>query len=87
MTLKRTSQPPSPASVKAERERDKAQAMRDYESEQLARLANMARLRALRLAKERAGALATTARRPVSNKTGPEVSTSAQAKQPSRTSS
>ena len=86
-TLKRISQPPSPASVKAERERDKAQAMRDYEAEQFSRLANMERLRALRLAKESADALATAARRPVSKKAGPEVSTLAQAKQPSRTSS
>jgi hypothetical protein len=42
------------AALKAERERDKMQAMRDYE----------ARLRALRLAKESAEAQATTARRP-----------------------
>lgn len=52
------------AALKAERERDKIQAMRDYEAETLARQANMVRLRALRLAKESADAQATTARRP-----------------------
>jgi hypothetical protein len=53
----------APAALKAERERDKMQAMRDYEAEALARQANMIRLRALRLAKESAEAQATTARR------------------------
>jgi hypothetical protein len=52
------------AALKAERERDKMQAMRDYEAETLACQANMVRLRALRLAKESAEAQATTARRP-----------------------
>jgi hypothetical protein len=42
------------AAVKAERERDKAQAMQEYEAEKLAVQANIARLRALRLAKEAA---------------------------------
>ena len=42
------------AALKSERERDKVQAVQDYEEEQRARQANMARLRALRLAKERA---------------------------------
>ena len=54
--LKRDPQPFSAVAIKAERERDKAQALRDYEAEQLARQANMTRLRALRLAKERADA-------------------------------
>ena len=40
------------AELKAERERDKIQAMRDYEAETFARQANMIRLRALRLAKK-----------------------------------
>src|SRR5512135_2326226 len=40
------------AALKADRERDKIQAMRDHEAETLARQANMMRLRALRLAKE-----------------------------------
>ena len=52
------------AALKAERERDKMQAVRDYEAETLARQANMVRLRALRLAKESADAQATTARQP-----------------------
>jgi hypothetical protein len=56
------------AELKAERERDKIQAMRDYEAETLARQANMIRLRALRLAKESADAQATTARRPAKKK-------------------
>jgi hypothetical protein len=56
------------AELKAERERDKIQAMRDYEAETLARQANMIRLRALRLAKESADAQATTARRPTKKK-------------------
>ncbi len=37
---------------KAERDSDKAEAMREYQAERLAAQANMARLRALRLAKE-----------------------------------
>jgi len=52
------------AALKAERERDKTQAMRDYEAEGHARQANMLRLRALRLAKESAAAQAAPARRP-----------------------
>jgi hypothetical protein len=43
-TLKRVPQPSTATAMKAERERDKAQAVRDYEAEQLARQANMARL-------------------------------------------
>ena len=86
-TLKRVSQPSSAAAAKAEREREKASAVRDYEAEQLARPVNMARLRALRLANERAEALATAARRPASKKAGTEGSTLAQAKRHSRTSS
>lgn len=42
------------AAAKAERERDKTEAMREYQSESRASLDNMARLRALRLAKENA---------------------------------
>ncbi len=67
-TLKHASQASSAAAMKAERERDRVQAMQDYEAEQLARQANMARLRALRLAKERADALAVVVRRPAKKK-------------------
>lgn len=49
--------------LKAERERDKIQAMRNYQAEKLAHHANMMRLRALRLAKENSEAQATTAPR------------------------
>jgi len=54
-TLKRDQQL-SATAKKAERDRDAAQAMRDYEAEKRAAQANMERLRALRLAKERADA-------------------------------
>ena len=67
-TLKRVPQPSTVAAMKAERERDKAQAVRDYEAEQLARQANMARLRALRLAQEVAESKATTAPRSAKKK-------------------
>ena len=56
------------AALKAERERDKVQAVQDYEGDQRARQANMARLRALRLAKERADAKKATAPRPTKKK-------------------
>jgi hypothetical protein len=62
-TLKSAKQTSIAVVAKAERERDKAQALLDYEAERLATQANMARLRALRLAKERTNARATTARR------------------------
>ena len=42
------------AARKAERDSDKAAAMREYQAEKLASQANMARLRALRLAKQSA---------------------------------
>ena len=54
MILKAVKQTSTAADLKAERDRDMAQAMQDYENEQCTRLANMARLRALRLEKERA---------------------------------
>jgi hypothetical protein len=86
-TSKANRQPPTAVALKAERERDKAMAMRDYEDEKLARQANMMRLRALRLAKESAQAAqaqvqaqvqarvqATTARRPAKKKTAIRVS-------------
>lgn len=47
------------ATLKAERERDKIQAMRDYQAEIKARQANMVRLRTLRLAKESTSAQPT----------------------------
>jgi hypothetical protein len=40
------------AAVKADRAREKTEAMRDYQAGKVAAQANMARLRALRLAKE-----------------------------------
>lgn len=84
-TLKHILQPSSLAGMKAERERDKAQAVRDYEAEQLARQANMARLRALRLAKERADTMTAAARRPGAKKAATLVSKLAQAKRRPRT--
>jgi len=51
-TLKRDQQM-SAAAKKAERDRDAAQALRDYDAEKRAAQANMMRLRALRLAEER----------------------------------
>ena len=54
------------AAAKAERERDKSEAMREYQTGKLASQANMARLRALRLARESAASQAT--RRPVKRK-------------------
>jgi hypothetical protein len=56
------------AALKGERERDKAQAMRDYEAEGHARHANLMRLRALRLARESAAAQTTPALRPIKKK-------------------
>ena len=51
MTILQDAKPSLVAAAKAERERDKTEAMREYQSENRASLANMARLRALRLAK------------------------------------
>jgi hypothetical protein len=62
MTSKPVKQTSAAAALKAERDRDMAHAMRDYENEQCARLANMARLRALRLGNERAESKAATPR-------------------------
>ena len=52
------------ASVKAERELDKAAAMREYEAEQLALRAKTERLRALRLAREAEAGQATATPEP-----------------------
>ncbi len=68
MTSKPVKQASTAAALKAERDRDMAQAMRDYENEQCARLANMARLRALRLERERAESKAISAPRPAKKK-------------------
>jgi hypothetical protein len=68
------------AVLKAERERDKAQAMRDYKAEALARQANMMRLRALRLAKESGDGQATTAPRLAKNKAAIREATLTQAR-------
>jgi hypothetical protein len=62
MVLKSVKQTSTAAALRAERGRDMAQAMQDYENEQCARLANMARLRALRLEKERAESRAAAPR-------------------------
>jgi hypothetical protein len=75
------------AALKADRERDKMQAMRDYQAETLARQANMVRLRALRLAKESAEAQATTARRPAKKKAANRLSILTQGRGRTRTSS
>ncbi len=75
------------AALKAERERDKIQAMRDYEAEMLARQANMMRLRAIRLAKESGDAQATMAQRPAKKKTAIRVATLTQARGRPRKSS
>ena len=75
------------AELKAERERDKIQAMRGYEAETFARQANMIRLRALRLAKESADAQATTGRRPVKKKAANRLSILTQGRGRIRTSS
>jgi hypothetical protein len=62
VTLKGAEQSRIAAAAKAERDRDKAQALLDYEAERLASRANMARLRTLRLAGERADSQVTKAR-------------------------
>jgi hypothetical protein len=49
------------SAVKAERERDKTEAMREYQAERLAAQANFTRLRALRQAREAAQAAAAAA--------------------------
>jgi len=56
------------AAQKAERERDKIQAMRDYQADINARQANMARLRALRLAREGTDEQLTIVARPAKKK-------------------
>lgn len=58
MTTLKGDQQLSATAKKAERDRDAAQAMREYEAEKRAAQTNMARLRELRLAKERAEAQA-----------------------------
>ena len=53
MTKAKTALPGSPAALlKLERERDKAQAMAEYQANRLTRTKNMQRLRDLRLARE-----------------------------------
>jgi hypothetical protein len=56
------------AATKAERERNKSEAMREYQTEKLASQANMARLRALRLARECADSQPQAAPRPAERK-------------------
>jgi hypothetical protein len=57
------------AAAKVERERHKSEAMREYQGEKLAAQINMARLRALRLAKESADSQPQAAPRPAKRKT------------------
>jgi hypothetical protein len=56
------------AATKAERSRDKEEAMREYEAGKRAVLVNTARLRELRLAKEAADALAAQSQPPAKKK-------------------
>ncbi len=56
------------AAAKADRDREKNEAMREYQAEKLASQANMARLRALRLAKESSDAQLKAARPPAKRK-------------------
>lgn len=57
------------AAAKAERERDKNKAMREYQTKKLASQANMARLRALRLAKAGSDSQLQAVPRPAKRKT------------------
>jgi hypothetical protein len=57
------------AAKKAERDIDKVAAMREYQAEKLASHANMARLRAQRLARESAASQPPAAQRPAKRKT------------------
>jgi len=59
------------AALRAERELDKARAVRDYEADKRAWEANMLRLRALRQAKESVDAQAAPARRLIKKR--PEI--------------
>lgn len=68
MTILQDAKQSSIAAQKAERDSDKAAAMREYQAEKLASHANMARLRALRLAKETADTQAPAAQRPAKRK-------------------
>lgn len=62
------------AAAKAERERDKTEAMREYQTENRASLANMARLRALRLAKESTASQPQAAPPPAKRKAASKLS-------------
>jgi hypothetical protein len=68
MTTFQDSKQSSIAAAKADREREKTEAMREYQAEKLASQANMARLRALRLAKESTDSQLQAARRPAKRK-------------------
>ena len=57
------------AALKADREREKTEAMREYQAEKIASLTNMARLRARRLAKENTDSQLQAAQRPAKRKT------------------
>jgi hypothetical protein len=58
-------QPPARAAIKERRAQDAARAKRDYEAAQVADLAKIDRLRALRLAREAETALHKTAKKAV----------------------
>lgn len=68
MTILQDAKQSLTAAKKAERDIDKAAAMREYQAEKLAFQANMARLRALRLAKESAASPPPAAQRPAKRK-------------------
>ena len=82
MTILQDSKQSLVAAAKAERERDKNEAMREYQTENRASLANMARLRALRLAKENADSQVPAAPQPAKRKTANKTA----GKRPSRRS-
>jgi hypothetical protein len=86
-TVKDAQQRATAAAATAERERDKAQAVREYEAERLAREANIARLRALRLAKEAADAQEAKMQPPIKKKAASGTATARRAGARPRSSS
>lgn len=68
---------PTAAALKAEWERDKAQAVRDYEEENRAREVNISRLGVLSLAKERTESKTTTLPRSVKKKASTQTRSAA----------
>lgn len=74
----------SAAALKAERARDKALAVRDYEADKLAWQTNMMRLRALRLARESTAGQTASARRPIKKKPAPPKASPTRARRAQR---